>query len=146
MSTLILTMPPSVVHLLSYEHHMLQAHDAYKATGPSFTLKDSSWLRGQSIMCGTLSSPWGTFDVVAKLGTSTNTIKALQKELSFYQKLHHLQGECIPKYFGYFFNPSEDQTFSCLILEYSGKPICSIYDTQGNVPLALRCTFLHAIH
>jgi len=139
-------MPPSVVCPLSYEHCTLQAHDAYKATGPSFTLKDSSWLRGQSIMHGTLSSPWGTFDVVAKLGTSTNTIKALQKELSFYQKLHHLQGECIPKCFGYFFSPSEDQTFGCLVLEYSGKPIRSIYDTQGDVPLALRCTFSHAIH
>ena len=92
-------------------------------------------------MRGTLSSPRGTFDVVAKLGTSTDTIKALKKELSFYQKLRHLQGECIPQCFGYFFSPSEGQTFGCLILDYSGKPIRSIYDTQGDVPLALRCSF-----
>jgi hypothetical protein len=90
-------------------------------------------------MRGTLSSPRGTFDVVAKLGTTTDTIKALKKELSFFQKLRHLQGECIPKCFGYFFSPSEDQ--GCLVLEYSGKPIRSIYDTQGDVPLALKYAF-----
>lgn len=97
-------------------------------------------------MRGTLSSSRGTFDVVAKLGTSTDTINALKKELSFYQKLRHLQGECIPKCFGYFFSPSEDQTFGCLVLGYSGKPIRSIYDTQGDVPLSLRCAFFHVIH
>ncbi len=139
-------MPPSAVHPRNYEHRTLRAHETYKATGPSFTLKDTSWIRGQSIMRGTLSSSRGTFDVVAKLGTSTSTVKALEKELSFYQKLHHLQGEYIPKCFGYFFSPSEPQTFGCLVLEYSGKPIRSIYDTQGDVPLALRCAFSLTIH
>ncbi|KAH9173180.1 hypothetical protein EDB89DRAFT_2068928 [Lactarius sanguifluus] len=145
MSTLILTMPPSVVRPLSYEHRTLRAHDAFKASGPSFTLKETSWLRGQSIMRGTLSSFRGTFDVVAKLGTSTKTIEALKKELSFYQKLRHLQGECIPKCFGYFFSPSEDQIFGCLVLGYSGKPVRSIYDTQGDVPLALRENIINAV-
>jgi hypothetical protein len=138
-------MPPSAVLPLSYEHRTLRAHEAHKATGPPFTLKNTTWLRGQSIMRGTLSSPRGTFDVVAKLGTSTDTIKALKKELSFYQKLLHLQGECIPKCFGYFFSQSEDQTFGCLVLDYSGKPIRSIYDTQGDVPLALRENIINAI-
>ncbi|KAN0133585.1 hypothetical protein V8E53_008753 [Lactarius tabidus] len=145
MSTLILTMPPSAVLPLSYEHRTLRAHEAYKATGPPFTLKDTTWLRGQSIMRGTLSSPRGTFDVVAKLGTSTDTINALKKELSFYQKLRHLQGECIPKCFGYFFSASEGQAFGCLVLEYSGKPIRSIYDAQGDVPLALRKSIIEAV-
>ncbi len=139
MSTLILTMPPSAVLPLNYEHRTLRAHETYKATGPSYTLKNTSWLRGQSIMRGTLSSARGTFDVVAKLATSTSTIKALKKELSFYNKLDHLQGVCIPKCFGYFFSPCEDQAFGCLVLEYSGKPIRSIYDAQGDVPFALRC-------
>ena len=91
-------------------------------------------------MRGTLSSPRGTFDVVAKLGTSTDTTDALKKELSFYEKLRHLQGEYIPKCFGYFFSPSDPQAFSCLVLEYSGRPIRSIYDTQGDIPLPLRCS------
>ena len=134
-------MPPSAVHPRNYEHRTLRAHETYKATGPPFTLKDTSWLRGQSIMRGTLSSSRGTFDVVAKLGTSTDTIDELKKELSFYQKLHHLQGEYIPKCFGYFFSSSEPQTFGCLVLGYSGKPIRSIYDTQGDIPLSLRCVF-----
>ncbi|KAI9448756.1 hypothetical protein BJY52DRAFT_305155 [Lactarius psammicola] len=144
MSVLILTMPPSAAHPRNYEHRTLRAHETYKATGPSFTLKDTSWLRGQSIMRGTLSSSRGTFDVVAKLGTSTNTVKALQKELSFYQKLHRLQGEYIPKCFGYFFSPSEPQAFGCLVLEYSGKPIRSIYDMQNDVPLVLRENIINA--
>lgn len=90
-------------------------------------------------MRGTPSSR-GTLDVVAKLGTSADTINALKRELSFFLKLRRLQGECIPKCFGYFFSASEDQAFGCLVLEYrdSGKPICSIYDIQED---ALRCTF-----
>jgi hypothetical protein len=141
MSILILTMPPSAEHPRNYEHRTLRAHETHKATGPPFTLKDTTWLRGQSIMRGTLSSPRGTFDVVAKLGTSTDIIDALKKELSFYEKLHHLQGEYIPKCFGYFFSPSDAQAFGCLVLGYSGKPIRSIYDTQGDIPLTLRCAF-----
>ena len=139
-------MPLSAVPPLIYEHRTLRAHETHKANGPPFTLKDASWLKGQSIMRGTLSSPRGTFDVVAKLGSSTDTINALKKELSFYQKVRHLQGECIPKCFGYFFSLSEDRPFGCLILEYSGKPVRSIYDTQGDVPLAIRCALLHAMH
>jgi len=123
---------------MSYEHRTLRAHEAYKAAGSSFSLKSTSWLRGQSIMRGTLSSPRGTFDVVAKLGTTTNTISALKKELGFYQKLRHLQGECVPKCFGYFFSASEDQEFGCLLLEYCGKPIRSMYDSQGDIPFSLR--------
>jgi len=136
---LVLTMPTSPGLPLSYEHRTLRAHEAYKAAGPSLSLKNTSWLRGQSIMRGTLSSPRGTFDVVAKLGTTTNTIDALRKELTYYQKLRHLQGDCIPKCFGYFFSPSEDQTFGCLVLEYCGRPIRSIYDSQSDIPFALRC-------
>jgi len=141
MSILILTMPPSAVHLRNFEHRTLRAHETHKASGPPFTLKDTSWLRGQSIMRGTLSSPRGTFDIVAKLATSTDTVEALKKELSFYDKLRPLQGECIPKCFGYFFSPSEPETFGCLILEYSGKPIRSVYETQADMPLSLRSTF-----
>ena len=139
MATLVLTMPTSPGYPLSYEHRTLRAHEAYKAAGPSFSLKNTSWLRGQSIMRGTLSSPRGTFDVVAKLGTTTNTIGARRKEFTCYQKLRHLQGDCIPKCFGYFFSPSEDQKFGCLILEYCGRPMRSIYDSQGDIPFALRC-------
>jgi len=142
MATLILTMPPSPGFPMSYEHRTLRAHEAYKAAGSSFSLKSTSWLRGQSIMRGTLSSPRGTFDVVAKLGTTTNTISALKKELGFYQKLRHLQGDCVPKCFGYFFSPSEDQEFGCLILEYCGKPIRSMYDSQGDIPFSLRWALL----
>ncbi|KAH9021834.1 hypothetical protein EDB85DRAFT_1895495 [Lactarius pseudohatsudake] len=138
-------MPPSAVGPRNYEHRTLRAYETHKATGPSFALKETSWLRGQSIMRGTLSSSRGTFDVVAKLGTSTDTVNTLKKELSFYQKLHKLQGECIPKCFGYFFSLSESQTFGCLVLEYSGRPIRSIYDTQGDVPLALRANVINAI-
>jgi len=96
-------------------------------------------------MRGTLSSPRGTFDVVAKLGSSNDTTDALKKELSFYDKLHHLQGEYIPKCFGYFFSPSEPQAFGCLVLEYSGRPIRSIYDTQSDIPLPLRVNIIDAI-
>jgi hypothetical protein len=96
-------------------------------------------------MRGTLSSPRGTFDVVAKLGTSTDIIDALKKELSFYEKLRHLQGEYIPKCFGYFFSPSDAQAFGCLVLGYSGKPIRSIYDTQGDIPLNMRVTIVDAM-
>ena len=138
MATLVLTMPPSPGRPLSYEHRTLRAFEAYKAAGPSFSLKDTSWLRGQSIMRGTLSSNRGDFDVVAKLATTTNAINALKKELGFYQKLRHLQGDCVPKFFGYFFSPSEDQAFGCLIIEYCGKPIRSIYDSQGDIPFSLR--------
>ncbi|KAI0300017.1 hypothetical protein B0F90DRAFT_1817816 [Multifurca ochricompacta] len=145
MSTLVLTMPPSPELPLNYEHRTLRAHDTHKTGGPSIYLKNTTWLRGQSIMRGTLSSPRGTFDVVAKLGTSTNTINSLKKELSFYHKLRHLQGVCIPKCFGYFFNPSEGQTFGCLILEYSGKPIRSTYDSQDDVPFALRVNIVSAL-
>jgi hypothetical protein len=141
MATLVLTMPPSPGLPLSYEHRTLRAFEAYKAAGPSFSLKNTSWLRGQSIMRGTLSSPRGTFDVVAKLGTTTNAIDALKKELGFYHKLRHLQGDGVPKCFGYFFSTSEDQDFGCLILEYCGKPIRSIYDSQGDIPFSLRYAF-----
>ena len=89
-------------------------------------------------MRGTLTSPRGSIEVVAKLGTTSNTANVLKKELTFYQKLRHLQGDCIPKCFGYFFSLSEDQTFGCLILEYCGKPLRSIYDGQGDIPFALR--------
>ncbi|KAH9058134.1 hypothetical protein EDB87DRAFT_1627695, partial [Lactarius vividus] len=123
MSILILTMPPSAVRPRNYEHRTLRAHETHKATGPSFTLKETSWLRGQSIMRGTLSSSRGTFDVVAK----------------------KLQGECIPKCFGYFFSHSEPETFGCLVLEYSGRPVRSLYDAQGDVPLALRVNAISAI-
>ena len=97
-------------------------------------------------MRGIPSSSRGTLDVVAQLGTSAGTINALKKELSFYQQLRRLQGECIPKCFGYFFSVFEDQAFGCLVLEDSSKPICSIYDTQEDVPLALRCAFSLANH
>ena len=146
MSILILTMPPSAEHPRNYEHRTLRAHETHKATGPPFTLKDTTWLRGQSIMRGTLSSPRGTFDVVAKLGTTTEISDALKKELSFYEKLHHLQGEYIPKCFGYFFSPSEPQAFGCLVLGYSGKPIRSIYDAQGDIPVTLRFAFSLTVH
>jgi hypothetical protein len=146
MATLVLTMPPSPASPLSYEHRTLRALEAYKASGPSFSLKDTSWLRGQSIMRGTLSSVRGDFDVVAKLGNTTNTINALKKELEFYQKLRHLQGDCIPKCFGYFFSPSEDQAaFGCLIIDYCGKPIRSLYDSQGDIPFSMRYTILPVI-
>ena len=56
MSVLILTMPPSVVHPRNYDHCMLWAHETYKIAGPSFTPKDTSWLRGQLIMRRTFSS------------------------------------------------------------------------------------------
>jgi hypothetical protein len=138
MATLILTMPPSPGLPLSYEHRTLRAHEAYKAAGPSLALENTSWLKGQSIMRGTLASSRGTFDVVAKLGTTSDAINSLNKELTFYKKLRHLQGDCIPKCFGYFFSPSENQTFGCLIVGYRGKPLRSIYDSQGDVPLALR--------
>jgi hypothetical protein len=144
MATLVLTMPPSPGHPHSYEHRTLRALDAYKAAGSSSSLKDTSWLRGQSIMRGTLSSNRGDFDVVAKLGITTDTINALKKELGFYQKLRHLQGECVPKCFGYFFSPSEDQAFGCLIIEYCGKPIRSIYDSQGDIPFSLRYALILA--
>jgi len=145
MATLVLTMPPSPGLPLSYEHRTLRAHEAYKAAGPSFSLKSTSWLRGQSILRGTLSSLRGTFDVVAKLGTTTNAVNALRKELTFYQTLRHLQGECIPQCFGYFFSPTEDQTFACLILEYCGKPIRSTYDNQDDVPFALRMNIINTM-
>ncbi|KAI9459819.1 hypothetical protein F5148DRAFT_1150806 [Russula earlei] len=145
MATLVLTMPTSPELPRSYEHRTLRAHEAHKATGPSFSLSNTSWLRGQSILRGTLSSPRVTVDVVAKLGTTTSTINVLRKELAFYQKLHRLQGVCIPKCFGYFFTVSDEQTFGCLILEYCGKPIRSIYDSQGDVPLVLRVNIINAI-
>jgi hypothetical protein len=138
MATLVLTMPQSPGLPLNYEHRTLRAHEAYKAAGPSFALENTSWLRGQSIMRGTLTSSRGSIDVVAKLGTTSNSTNVLKKELTFYQKLRHLQGDCIPKCFGYFFSLSEDQTFGCLILEYCGKPLRSIYDGQGDIPFALR--------
>src|SRR5258708_1285518 len=138
MATLISTMPPSPGLPLSYGHRPRRAHEAYKAVGPSLAFKNTTWLRGQSIMRGTLSSPRGTFDVVAKLGTTSDAIKAFRKELTFYQKLRCLQGDCIPKYFGCFFSPSEDQTFGCLIIEYCGKPLRSIYDSHSDIPFALR--------
>jgi len=138
-------MPPSAEHPRNYEHRTLRVHETHKATGPPFSLKDTTWLKGQSIMRGTLSSPRGTFDVVAKLGTSTDTTDALKKELSFYEKLHHLQGEYIPKCFGYFFSPSEPQAFGCLVLGYSGKPIRSIYDAHGDIPLTLRVNIVDAM-
>jgi len=96
-------------------------------------------------MRGTLSSPRGTFDVVAKLGISSNTTKALKRELTLYQKLRHLQGDCIPTCFGYYFSPSEDQVFGCLVLEYSGKPIRSTYDVPGDAPSALRVNIIDAM-
>jgi hypothetical protein len=142
MATLVLTMPPSPGLPLSYEHRTLRALDAYKAAGPSLALKNTSWLRGQSIMRGTLTSPRGTFDVAAKLGTTSSAIDSLKKELNFYQKLRHLQGDCIPKCFGYFFSPSEDQTFGCLILEYCGKTLRSIHDGQADIPFSLRYSYL----
>ena len=92
-------------------------------------------------MRGTLSSNRGTFDVVAKMGTTASTLNALKKELGLYQKLRHLQGDCVPKCFGYFFSQSEDQAFGCLILKYCGKPIRSMYDSQGDIPFSLGYTF-----
>ncbi|KAH9956003.1 hypothetical protein BC827DRAFT_1271207 [Russula dissimulans] len=138
-------MPPSPGLPRSYEHRTLRAHEAHNAPGPSFSLENTSWVRGQSIMRGTLSSPRGTFDVVAKLGTTPDTIDALRKELVFYQKLRDLQGDCIPKCFGYFFSLSEERAFGCLILEYCGKPIRSIYDNQGDIPFALRVNIIDAM-
>jgi len=82
---------------------------------------------------------------VAKLGTTTNAIDALRKELTYYQNLRHLQGDCIPKCFGHFFSPSEDQTFGCLVLEYCGRPVRSIYDSQGDIPFALRVKIINVI-
>jgi len=139
-----LTMPQSPGLPLSYEHRTLRAHEAYKAAGPSLVLSNTSWLKGQSIMRGTLTSPRGTFVVVAKLGTTSDGIKDLKEEFTFYQKLRRLQGDCIPRCFGYFFTVSEDQTFGCLVLEYCGKPLRSTYDSQGDIPSALRyrCTSL----
>lgn len=141
MTTLLLTMPQSPELPFSYEHRTLRAFETYKAAGPSFFLKNTSWLKGQSIMRGTLSSNRGTFDVVAKLGTTASALNSFKKELGFYQKLRHLQGDCIPKCFGYFFSPSEDQVFGCLILEYCGKPIRSMYDSEGDIPFSLGYTF-----
>jgi hypothetical protein len=149
MATLVLTMPTSPGLPRSYEHRTLRAHEAHKAPGPSFSLENTSWLRGQSIMRGTLSSSRGTFDVVAKLGTTTDTIDALRKELAFYENLRDLQGDCIPKCFGYFFSLSEEEAFGCLILEYCGRPIRSIYDNQGDIPFALRypfCPYFNSSH
>lgn len=141
MATLLLTMPQSPELPFSYEHRTLRAFETYKAAGPSFTLNNTSWLKGQSIIRGTLSSNRGTFDVVAKLGTTASALNSFKKELGFYQKLRHLQGDCIPKCFGYFFSPSEDQTFGCLILEYCGKPIRSMYDSQDDIPVSLGYAF-----
>ena len=141
MATLVLTMPPTPGLPLSYEHRTLRAHEAYKAAGPSLALENTSWLRGQSIMRGTLTSPRGSFDIAAKLGTTSSAIDALKKELTFYQKLRHLQGDCIPKCFGYFFSLSKDQMFGCLILEYCGKTLRSIYDGQADIPFSLRYSF-----
>ena len=84
MATLVLTMPQSPGLSLSYEHRTLRAHEAYKAAGPSVALENTSWLRGQSIMRGTLTSPRGSIEVVAKLGTTSNTANVLKKELIFY--------------------------------------------------------------
>ena len=138
MATLLLTMPSSPGLPLCYEHRTLRAHEAHKAGGPSLALKDTTWLKGQSILQGTLTSARGTFNVVAKLGNTSDAVEALKKELIFYQKLRRLQGDCIPKCFGYFFSLSEDQIFGCLILEYCGKPLRTIYDSQGDIPFALR--------
>ncbi|KAI0263583.1 hypothetical protein BC834DRAFT_886447 [Gloeopeniophorella convolvens] len=96
-------------------------------------------------MRGTLSSPRGTFDVVAKLGYGADAVKALSKETGFYQKLSHLQGVCIPKCFGFFLSPSETLPFGCLLLEYSGKPIRSTYDSLDDIPYALRTEILDSM-
>jgi len=82
---------------------------------------------------------------VAKLGTTASALNSFKKELEFYQKLRHLQGDCVPKCFGYFFSPSEDQVFGCLILEYCGKPIRSTYDSQGDIPFSLGLNILNAM-
>ena len=141
MSTLILTMPTSAEHSHNYEHPHPSRQRSMQNDWPAVCTQEYDLTQRAVDHARHPSSSRGTLEVVARLGTSTDTVNALKKELSFYQQLRRLQGECIPKCFGYFCSTLKDQAFVYLVLEYSSKPICSIYDTQEDVPLALRCAF-----
>ncbi|TFY79907.1 hypothetical protein EWM64_g4100 [Hericium alpestre] len=80
--------------------------------------------RGQLIL--SLDKP--ALDVVCKIGFGRQAVNRVANEAHFYLgKLSHLQGVCIPPCHGYFIGNTEEGPTSCIILDYCGEPIESMF-------------------
>ncbi|KAJ7665219.1 hypothetical protein DFH06DRAFT_1087018 [Mycena polygramma] len=86
-------------------------------------------------------------DAALKIDHSGQRWKELEDEAAVYRELlYKFQGKIIPKFYGCFETSVDEKTITCLITEYSGKPVRTLLAAMDSAFLTNLLNIVNALH
>ncbi|KAA1473266.1 hypothetical protein DENSPDRAFT_779788 [Dentipellis sp. KUC8613] len=139
---------PTNIDFTSFEQFTLYSTAPASSNTPKFILRDAELIFDKPdvrVFRVQLTCPSTGLvrDAVCKLAYGGRTMKRLAAEARFYSgKLSHLQGVCIPRFYGHFLGECEDGPVSCIVLEYCGE---DVYTYCAEQPIEFKRALIYAV-